>query len=512
MAIDTKSPPLVIIGLDAGDPHFIKQWSEEGYMPTIASIMERGCWSQTAGPELISEHGVWVSLFSGMSRIQHGYYYFRQLKPGTYDLETFTGNDTLTPPFWFYLIGRGKKVAIIDVPDSNPIPNLPGIQLANWSVHDSWNPGHFPTMSEQSELINEVCQKFGPKLTPIENLDSSIDQDRELYHQLLGRVKKKGTLCINLIGRDRFDIIVVIFSESHAANHQFWKYYIKAQSGDTIKDVLTPAIRDVYQAIDREIGLILAQMPRKSNIFIVSSVGMEDDYPTTGLIEAFCRELGYQVPHESAGFSLKPLDLIRRFVPEPWRIAMSRHLSREKRESLLADQFRRGTNWRKTTAFAIPSAYTSFIRVNLQGREPEGIVKPGGEYMALLDQIEADLKQLVDPETNEPAVNSVGKIVELFDCPPHAALPDLFVEWKPSRFIQRVVHPKAELVQKKPDFFRRSDHSQNGFVAAMGPSIQGQGLLGDIEVLDLAPTFLYLMGEPIPETMTGRAINSILYG
>lgn len=481
-------------------------------MPTVASIMKRGCWGQTWGPELISEHGVWVSLFSGISRSLHGYYYFRQLKPGTYDLETVTGYSIDSPPFWFYLIGREKKVAIIDVPDSNPIPKLPGIQIANWSVHDSWNPGYIPTMSEPSGLINEVYQKFGQKLTPIENLDSSIDQDQELYYQLLGRVKKKGTLCINLIGRDRFDTVVVIFSESHAASHQFWKYHVEAQGGDTIKDDLTHAIRDVYRAIDREIGLLLAKLPRESNIFIVSSVGMEDDYPTTGLIEAFCRKLGYQTPPEYNGFSLKPMDLVRRFVPESWRISLSRYLPREKRESLLADQFQSSTNWHKTTAFAIPSAYTSFIRVNLRGREPEGIVKPGSEYLVLLDQIEADLKQLVDPESNEPAVTRIAKTVELFSCTPHPSLPDLFIEWKPGRFIQRVVHPRAELVQKKPDFFRRSDHSQNGFVAAMGPSIQGQGLLCDIKVLDLATTFLFLIGAPIPETMTGRTIKSILHG
>ncbi len=99
---------LLIIGLDAGDPNFIKRWADEGYLPTIASIMKQGSWGLTSGPELISEHGVWVSLFSGISRGKHGYYYFRQLKPGTYDLESITGHDVDAPPFWSRLL-RGKK-------------------------------------------------------------------------------------------------------------------------------------------------------------------------------------------------------------------------------------------------------------------------------------------------------------------------------------------------------------------------------------------------------------------
>jgi len=49
MATDTKTPPLVIIGIDAGDPHFIQNWAQKGYLPTIVSMMKQGCWGQTGG-------------------------------------------------------------------------------------------------------------------------------------------------------------------------------------------------------------------------------------------------------------------------------------------------------------------------------------------------------------------------------------------------------------------------------------------------------------------------------
>ncbi len=513
MIVDTKNSPLVILGLDAGDPGFIQRWARAGGLPAIASIMERGCWGRTAGPELISEHGVWVSLFSGISRCQHGYYYFRQLKPGTYDLETVSGLDVDAPPFGANWRGQAKKVAIIDVPDSRPLPGLPGLQLANWATHNNWDPHYFAVASEPPELLQEVRRDFGPQLITLEKHESTFKEDLQIYRRLLNHVEKKGALCRHLLTRDDFNLVVIVFSESHAANHQFWKYCPEVQhGGDMAENELTHAIRNIYQAIDREIGRLLAQLPPESNIFIVSSVGMADDYPTTGLIEAFFRQLGYQAPPESNDFSLRPIDLVRRVVPETWRIALSRHLPREKRERLLADQFRNGTSWLKTTAFATPASYTSFVRVNLRGREPEGIVEPGAEYEALLDRIKADLKQLVDPQTNEPAVTRVEKTVELFHCTPHPSLPDLFVEWKTGRFMQRAVHPKAELVQQKPDFYRRSDHSSYGFVAAAGPSIHKQGTLGDVHVLDLAPTFLSLLGEPIPERMTGQVLKGVIQG
>jgi predicted AlkP superfamily phosphohydrolase/phosphomutase len=511
MELDTKKPPLVIFGIDAGDPNIIPRWVRDGYLPNMASLMKRGFWGRTAGSEMISEHGVWVSLFSGISRAVHGYYYFRQLKPGTYDLQTFTGQMLKVLPFWASLRGRDKKALIIDAPDWYPLSGLDGLQLANWATHIE---PPIPPSAEPAELLQDIRRVVGPYVKVREKQRNSFQQDQETYQRLLDNVRKKGTLCQYLLSRDHFDLVVIVFSESHTGSHQFWKYRPDAYRPNilTKENTLTHAIRDIYQAIDQQIGLLLKGLPNTTNIFLVSSVGPEDDYPTINLIDSFCRGLGYQAPAEPKPFLLHPMTLFRTIVPESWRIALSCHLPREMRECLLADQFRRSTNWQKTKAFAIPSYYTSFVRINLKGREPKGIVEPGAEYKILLDHLEADLKQLVDPDTNEPAVKRISRAIEIFGGDIPDSLPDLFVEWKPGRFMQRVVHPRVELVQKKPEFFRVSDHLSHGFAAAAGSSIRRQGSIGDISLLDLAPTFLALLGEPTSGGMTGRVMEIILNG
>lgn len=328
-----------------------------------------------------------------------------------------------------------------------------------------------------------------------------------MYQRLLKRIEKKGALCRHLLLRNQFDLVFAGFFESHTAGHRFWTYRPGVQAEES---ELTHAIRDVYQALDRQMGLLLAELPAEANVFIISCFGMEDYYPTTGLIEAFCRQLGYQAAPEPAPPSLKPLPLARRMIPETWRAAIGNYLPLRIQERLLADQFRNSTNWEKTTAFAIPSLYTSFLRVNLQGREPQGIVQPGADYEAVLERLEDDLKQLIDPQTGRAAVQRIVRTADWFDCGPPESLPDMFVEWQPARhYMQRVVHPKAELVQQKLGYHRDSYHSNNGFIAAMGPSIQKRGEMGDVSLLDLAPTFLSLMGEAIPERMTGRPIEAI---
>jgi predicted AlkP superfamily phosphohydrolase/phosphomutase len=506
MTSDMESPPLVIIGIDAGDPGFIEEWSAQGHLPNIVSVMKNGVYGRTAGPELVTEHGVWISLLSGISRGSHGYHYFRQLKPGTYELGSVTGMDINAPPFWTHLTGKHKKSLIIDAADTRIYQGLPGIQVSNWATHHNWDPYHFSTASEPPGIMDDIRSRFGPKLLTRENHISTYDQDLEIYNRLLRNVRTKGELCRYLIDRDRFDLSLMIFAESHAANHQFWKYHPKNRTNGERDCELTYAIREIYKAIDAEIGLISSRF-ENPNICIVSSVGMEDDYPNAALAEAFCRELGYQVSPGPGKFPLSPLDVARKLLPERVRIALSRRMPREKREQLVSDLFTKGTDWGRTTAFSIPVSYTSFIRVNLKGRDPQGTVEPGHEYNALVDRIVRELHRLTDPATGEPAVLSVNKTVELFNCAPHEHLPDIFVEWKPGSFMERVHHPDAELRQKRPEFFRRSDHSSYGFFALAGPSVKTRGQTGDIEVLDIAPTMLALLGEPVPDTMTGRRLD-----
>lgn len=85
--------PLVVVAPDASDPDLLARWAAEGHR----SVMDAGWWGRTAGPDLDIEHEAWVSLLSGRSRAEHGYHYFRQPRPGTYDLDLVRGHDAGAP-------------------------------------------------------------------------------------------------------------------------------------------------------------------------------------------------------------------------------------------------------------------------------------------------------------------------------------------------------------------------------------------------------------------------------
>ena len=514
--------PLLILGLDVGDAELISRWTSEGHLPAIASVMERGCWGTTGGPETIAEYGLSLSLFTGISRNKHGSYYQRQLKPGTYETVQIEPGDIDALPFWGQL--KNHRVLTIDVPDTNPVPGLDGIQISNLATHHG---ATCPTQVEPEGAAKKVHQLFGPKLeihfNPSPNPELAIKNVRKLHQ----RLEKKGKLLSQLLEQERFDLVTAFFSETDAGSHCCWKYRPDAIGSDKSVDApeLADGILRLYQAIDREMGKAMELMGHDANIMIISLYGMQDEYPISTLTESFCQQLGYHVLHQQKGtddsgeptassskkIKLDPISLARMVIPDSLRTAISRHLPRSMQEKLLSSGLRDGTQWSATTAFAISSISTGFIRVNLQGREPQGIVKPGTEYEELLARMEADFALLTDPKTGEPAIRRTARAVDLFGGGPPELLPDLFVEWEPGpRFLDRVKHPKAELIQPKPTHFFDSQEKLEGFFAAAGPDIQGRGDLGEVEVLDMAPTWLQLLGVAPSADMKGKIIKNMV--
>ena len=72
----------------------------------------------------MTEHGTRLSLWSGTPRSRHGYYYFRQLIPGTYDLEPWSARNASARPFWSRL--RDRRIAVVDAPEAFPLARPDG--------------------------------------------------------------------------------------------------------------------------------------------------------------------------------------------------------------------------------------------------------------------------------------------------------------------------------------------------------------------------------------------------
>jgi predicted AlkP superfamily phosphohydrolase/phosphomutase len=484
---------LVVVALDSAHPELLLRWVREGTLPTVQSLLERGAHASLTGPETVSAHGVWPSVWSGLSLADHGRYVRRPLLPGTYRLSA--ASSAAAPPFWTRLNPKGRRVAIIDAPTVGVDEDVDGFQLADWGTH----PSGPPPAGRPEGLVSEIDRRFGPPIRTDEN-QGTRGRDRRVYARILGRIAQKGAIARHLIGQGPFDVIVLGFGDPHAAGHRFWRYGPDA-THRTEDHTLRDAIREVYRAVDREIGAVLAALPVTADVFVVTDHGIREGHPTCEWMDGFCRQLGYHVSREAHSGPARLAARSRAAIRAVWEGLRNRWMGAS---DSVGGWNPASTDWTRTTAFAIPSHYTGLVRVNLRGREPGGVVEPGAQYDALLGRLEADFRQLVYPTTGAAAVEKVTRAVDLFGGAPPARLPDLFVEWRPhGGGERRVAHPRTVLLGRRFGLPRANLHSRTGLVVAAGPNIAARGDAGAISPLDLAPTFLALLGA-MPPSLRGR--------
>jgi predicted AlkP superfamily phosphohydrolase/phosphomutase len=497
-------PPLAVLAFDMAHPDLLRQGAREGWLPALASVMGRGCWGRLAGPEMVLEVPIWATAWSGLSPEVHGFYNHFQLKPGTYEIHRLTFEEIRATPFWAELRGAGRPVAVLDAPDAPCVPGLLGEQLANFATH-------YPIGKPQADppdLLGEASKVFGGPVINIDSPVNSFRQDRQALRTYLARAERRGELCRRVLGRGPFDLFVAVFAESHSASHRFWKYRPEAMPQGS---PLAGAIREAYQAVDLQVGRLLAKLPAQANVVVLSPMGLRDLHPITSLMEDFCRRLGYHADRPAGRHTLTPRALIRRALPLRWRRALRRLLPASAQDNLLADKYASSTDWSRTTVFSIPSLYVGLLRVNLRGREPQGSVSPGPEYERLLDRVSEDLRQLIDPEDGQPAVRRILRAADISGGGAPDCLPDLIVDWRTrAKLRTRVFHPRAVLRQGPQEYLRANDHDQEGFLAAAGPGVAGRGDIGQLSLLDLAPTCLSLLGLPAPTRMTGCPAAALL--
>jgi predicted AlkP superfamily phosphohydrolase/phosphomutase len=187
------------------------------------------------------------------------------------------------------------------------------------------------------------------------------------------------------------------------------------------------------------------------------------------------------------------------------------------RDRLLAGLAFADVDWSVTRAFALPSDLTSAVRVNLAGREPQGIVQPGPEYDRLLDELSEAFLGLRLGGSGDRAVGAVVRFDRLLGRPVDGPLPDLLVVWAHTgEQIRRLRSEKLGTVELPFRDPRTGQHRQTGFLVGMGPGITGSSasrVEGPVAgLLDVAPTAIALLGVERPAALPGRPIPAFLAG
>jgi predicted AlkP superfamily phosphohydrolase/phosphomutase len=161
--------------------------------------------------------------------------------------------------------------------------------------------------------------------------------------------------------------------------------------------------------------------------------------------------------------------------------------------------------WPSMPWFALPSFSDGHVRINVAGRERDGIVALD-DYGRACDALEATLVRAVDPRTGEPIVDEVIRLRDGDVLAPDGPGADLVVTFRAPA--DSLAHPDCGIVG--PFAFPRSgSHTENGFLLVDGPGIPHAEL--DVHpALDVPPTLLRLLGWQVPSDLQGTAMAGVV--
>lgn len=532
------SSPVIAIGLDAAEPVLVERWMDSGKLPTLSRLRDQGVYTRLANFDYCRAEAACTSFLTGCSPWRTGRWAPFKFTGSSYAVENRQAYEfDEYPPF--YALGDDYRVAIFDLPQTRLNDRVNGIQVLGWGAHSP----RTKRTSVPGGLLEDLTARHGEHPTYEKDHVVLWDQPamKWLNEGLQTGIARRARICRELLQRERWDLFLTYFGEPHSAGHFFWHlsesdHPLHAPGPSDANPLL-----EVFQAMDKGLAEMLTAAPADARVVLFSDHGMEansTDLPSL----VFLPELLYrwnfpgQFGLEPGGAGDPPAPVRprqgRSWTDEVWSRKYDRNpLTRAMRRRLPVKFFhyaierRLGINtvplcpedcrlghqppmwyhpaWPAMKAFALPSFSEGYIRINLRGRERDGIVAPE-DYDRVCDEVEALLRGMRDARTGTPMVQRVVRPrTDATRDDPKLPDPDLLVLWTAQP--TDVVDTPCGRIGPVP-YQRTGSHVERGFLLASGPGIDDASVPQDAHALDLAPTILSLMDAPLPAHLEGRPL------
>ena len=520
------SPRLLVLAIDAANPDLVERWAADGTLPHLRGLMAEGLSGRCRSVDGFFVGSTWPSLYTAVSPARHGHHSLVQLRPGTYELYRPQDEALVhAPPFWEHLARGGLRTAILDVPLSRLSPQLQGVQTVEWGAHDAL----YGFRARPAALEGEILARFGPHpLGPCCDAERRTAADwRDFVDRLERGVALKRDLTRFLLAREPFDFALQVFTEAHCAGHQAWHLHDATHPAHdaALAAAVGDPLRRVYAAVDAAIGEIAASAP-DATLVVLSGHGMSYWYGAQFLLRDVLVRLG-----ATAALPIAPKTVRQRAVdlagdawlalPAPVRRALGPLKARVWRGDAEPPAPSLGVDAAASRCFPVSNGLAvGGIRLNLAGREPQGLLRPGAEADAFCAELAAELLALRDALTGRALVRAVRRTRELWRGDHEGDLPDLLVEWSDDAptgstalaggraATVRATSPKLGVLEAANAYGRTGEHRPEGFFVARGAGIRRGHLARTVSTLDFAPTFCARLGLPMTN-VDGRVIEEV---
>jgi predicted AlkP superfamily phosphohydrolase/phosphomutase len=504
---------VIVIGIDSATLDLIEPYVAAGHLPHIGRLLHEGVYAPMRSTLPVMSPPAWTSMISGQNPGKHGIYDFLRFIPGTYRIQATRSDQTTYRTMFDLASQHGRHVIAVNVPLTYPPRPVNGAMISGPIVPSRGIFTHPPELSDELRATGyrqEVDMKYvrGQDAAYLEEIRSVTSSQIQTF--------------LRLLHRDPWDLAMIVlrgvdevmgFMWHHTDPQHPWHDPQAAQEFGS-------AMLDIHKLTDHAVGALLAAAGPDATVALVSDHGGGPCY----------KEVFLNVWLEQQGLLVRkqhhPLDEMRRKVQKQvgltrdnispkldtqWAWAIRNRIPVKVQHALVPEQqnptLSDSVDWSRTRAYSMGNI--GQIYVNLKGREAQGIVEPGRERDQLLDQITHQLYQLTDE--GEPVVDVVYRSEEIYSGPYTPYAPDLNILMRGMTYITQSWREMAGQQLFAPPGSYSGTHRPLGLMSLHGPHIARLGRQSEVQIVDIAPTVLWLLDLPIPDDLDGRLLSSFIH-
>lgn len=489
---------LAILGIDGADPRNTRRWIDKGIFPHLGKIAARGRMGvlQSTYPPVTAP--AWISLMTGESPGHHGIVGFAAPSTGEYTRKVVNSSSVAAPLLWEIAGEHGSPGVVVNVPLTYPIRPLRGVLVSGMLTPEGAGFTYPPEYEAELRLLQPG---YEIDLAWQDYKDRGLD----MVHDLKAITLAQKELCEKLLASKPWEFFMVVFTGADRIQHCLYDHVMKIDDDAACRaDVLTAAVRDFFVCLDEWLGDLMEAAGPDTNYLVVSDHGF-------GPVDQSVYFNRWLADEGLLGLHPTNTDSLRRWKRVMNSVGIKRStltaLGRAVGLSKVVDAkvqrlnpFVGGIDWSRTKVYYHP---TNGFFVNLKGREMFGTIEPGDEYESVRADLIARLEKMRDPRNGGRLIPIVKRREEIFRGPRLEQLPDVFVEFLDQPYDAFMQDYDVPSVFMKGDW-ANGTHRRNGLFMAAGPDIAHGPDIEGMEIFDVAPNALHLMGYPIPVHMDGR--------
>jgi predicted AlkP superfamily phosphohydrolase/phosphomutase len=494
---------VVMIGLDGAPFGVIQRLTEEGVLPNIKKLIEEGAFGPLLSSYLPETPIAWTSIVTGKNAGKHGVYDWGERVEGSYDIGLSLSHSCKEPPLWEMIGEEGRKSGIFNVPLTYPPRPLNGFLVSGFDT-----PNTKVCFTYPDSLSEEIRSRIKDYVL-VEREAYTRGNERKYVDDILYVLEKKEAAALYLIDRYEMDFGLFVFMEIDHLHHKLWR--LLEEGSEEEKRLF----QEVYQRMDETVGKIVNRFDGETTFILVSDHGAG---PLEGImfINKWLMEEGWLKLKRGPSLYLKSFLSRTNLFVKGYRLLCKFGLGRLAKLLPASLQYDLATSfisfgdvdWERTKAYAFGKYGQIFI--NLEGREPQGIVGPGEEYEQLLKEISQRLLKLVHPRTGGQMVREVLRKEKLYQGPMLKKAPDLSFVIGDFRYDSSVQFGLGiDGIFGIPVFEDSGTHRREGILIASGKGIKTNFNIKGATLVDIAPTALYLLNLPIPNDMDGNVLTTM---